>query len=671
MTEGTSYSENVNIAALYQAANESRGLAMDAVATCKSGHLGLPLGSADMGAGLFGHLLSYWPENPRWLNRDRFVLSAGHGSMFLYSWLHLAGYKISLEDLKKFRALHSITPGHPESAETPGVECTTGPLGQGVGNAVGMACAAKITADKYNTATHTVFDHSIVCLCGDGDLQEGVALEALTFAARHALDNLILIYDSNDVTLDSMASKTQNDNVQAKFHALGFEVHLINGHDIGHFIETFNSVKQSKSNKPKLIIAKTIIGKGIGEVEGSSKAHGENGVPFIESARAKLGLPEERFFVSEETRNFFKEHRKKLKKRYDKWQTVFRMWQTSNPGLAKELDYSINQQKSAEELMQYIPIYTSDKTIATRAAGGTVLNSLAKMLPYIISGSADLHGSTKNYIDDKKGDFDVHNLQGRNIYFGIREHGMGAIVNGFGYYGLFRPSGATFLTFSDYMRASIRVAAIAKLPIFHIFTHDSVGVGEDGPTHQPVEHVSSLRLIPNLHVVRPGDPEETAAAFAHAATRTDGPVALILSRQNLPILTAVSSQIKRLGTLKGGYIFKEEKKKLEAIIIATGSELHLAFEAAKEFDDNVRIVSMPSVELFEAQTALYQNSVLPITCKKRIVIEAGVSGLWHKYAKHVIGINSFGLSAPGDQVMKEFGISAEHLVEKVKSILEK
>lgn len=655
---------------LAKAATISRGLSMDAVAAAKSGHLGLPLGATEVGAILFGYALHYYPEDPKWLNRDRFILSAGHGSMFLYSWLHLAGYNLPLEEIKNFRQLHSHTPGHPESHETVGVECTTGPLGQGVGNAVGIATAAKMAAAKFNTDKHKIFDHAVVCLCGDGCMQEGVASEACSLAGHWGLDNLILIYDANDVTLDAMAAKTQSEITAERFEAYGFDVAIINGHNMDAFLIAYSEAKANKNGRPKLIIIKTMVGKGIAEVEGTSKAHGEAGVPYVEEAKKKLGLPNEKFFVSQEVKDYFAEHRKKLKSIYEEWQKTFNEWQKANPDLAKVLENGI-QRSVPKDLLSKVPEFPKDTKVATRAAGGTVLNAIAKEMPFLLSGSADLHGSTKNYLKDM-GDFDRLNRLGRNFYFGIREHAMGAIVNGIGYYGIFRPSGATFLVFSDYMRPSIRLAAISQLPIFHIFTHDSVGVGEDGPTHQPVETVSSLRLIPNLDVIRPADAEETAGAFVAALERIEGPTALVLSRQDLPMLNDIPVETRRKGTLQGGYIAQKERGALKLILIATGSELQLALEAAKELGEGVRVVSMPCCERFGRQSEDYKESVLPKTCRKRLAIEAGATPYWYKYVGldgKVVGIDRFGLSAPGSTVMKELGITKEHIVQVTKELL--
>jgi transketolase len=658
----------MNTSLLAQAANEARGLAMDAVHACNSGHLGLPLGCAEIGAVLFGESMRYCPDAPKWLNRDRFILSAGHGSMFLYGWLHLSGYAVSKDDVKNFRQLHSITPGHPEFHETPGVEATTGPLGQGIGNAVGYALSGKRAAARFNTADHTIIDHHVIALHGDGCLQEGVAKEAIAFAGHNGLDNLILIYDSNDVTLDAMADLTQSEHAEAYFLSQNWDAVTIDGHDLKAIATALEKAKSQANGRPKVIIAKTLIGKGIPEVAGTAKGHGEGGAKFIDSARAGLGLPaDEHFFVSAETQAFFAEKKAASSAVFAAWQQTYDAWAKANPALADELTDGLANAVPTD-LSEKIPAFAADYKDATRSAGGTILNAIAKAMPQVITGSADLYGSTKNYLKDG-GDFSKSNPLGRNIWFGIREHAMGAICNGIAYDGLFRASGATFLVFADYLRGSIRLAALSGLPVTYIFTHDSVGVGEDGPTHQPVETVSGLRVIPNLDVIRPGDAEETAGAFVAAMSRTDGPTALILTRQAIPLMNELSVEARRDGTLKGGYIAKKETGSLTTILLATGSELQHAMAAAAELGDGVRVVSLPCFELFDRQSAEYRESVLPTSCTKRIAIEAGVTGLWWKYvgtAGKVLGIDRFGMSAPGNTAMKELGMTKDEVIAAAK-----
>lgn len=649
----------MNTEILQKAAAEARGLAIDAVHACSSGHLGLPLGCAEIGSVLFSESLNFNPEAPKWLNRDRFILSAGHGSMFLYSWLHLSGYEVPMQALKDFRKLHSITPGHPEFDETPGVEATTGPLGQGVGNAVGFALSGKRAAAKYNTSEHTLFDHHVIALAGDGCLQEGVAQEAIAFAGHNELDNLILIYDSNDVTLDAMAKKTQNWNTALYFESLGWDTLTIDGHDHSAIATAIETAKKEDNGKPTVIIAKTTIAKGIPEVAGTAKGHGEGGANFSESARKGLGLPEETFFVSPEVQELFAQKKAAKIAAFDAWQKTYTAWATANPELAAELQSHVSG-SIPSDLRETIPAFPDDYADATRGAGGVVINEVSKLVPSLLTGSADLYGSTKNYLKDG-GDYSPETPEGKNIWFGIREHAMGAICNGIAYDGLFRPSGATFLVFADYLRPSIRLAALAKLPVIYIFTHDSVGVGEDGPTHQPVETVSGLRVIPNLDVIRPGDPEEVAGAWASALLRTDGPTALILSRQKVVTQKQVPVLDRRQGTSRGAYIVKKETSALEAIVLATGSELQHAIKAA-DGKSGVRVVSMPSMERFDRQGAAYREEVLPKSCTKRIAIEAGVSGLWYQYVGtegEIIAIDRFGISAPGDTVFAELGITVE------------
>ncbi len=660
---------SLNLEVLSRAADQARGLCIDAVHASQSGHLGLPLGCAEMGAVLYGYALRHNPDQPRWINRDYFVLSAGHGSMFLYAWLHLGGFDLPMAEIKRFRQLHSKTPGHPEFMETPGVECTTGPLGQGVGNAVGIAMACKMAAARFNTAEHRIFDQHVICLAGDGCLQEGVSAEASAFAGHFGLDNLILIYDSNAVTLDAMAKETQSEDTGMRFRAYGFDVQEIDGQDMQAFLDALNIARERNNGKPQMIIAHTLIGKGIPEVAGTSKAHGEGGAKFAEAARKGLGLPEEHYFVSDDVREYFAQHKKDLLAEYDRWEKTYDDWRKKNADNAQMLDDALNRKVPAD-LLNKIPNFPNDAKLATRKAGSEALQPLAQALPLLISGSADLHGSTLNYIKDG-GDFTRTTSGGRNIHFGIREHGMCAIMNGVSYHGLFRASGATFLVFTDYCRASIRLAALSKLPNIYIFTHDSIGVGEDGPTHEPVETVASVRVMPQIDVIRPADPEETAGAFVAALERTDGPTLLALTRQAVPMLNEIGAQQRREGVLRGGYIAKKENKKLELILLSCGSELQHAMAAAKELGEGTRVVSMPCFERFARQPENYCEEVLPNECRKRVAIEAGVPEIWSQYVGldgKIIGLHRFGMSAPGNEVMKELGIDAQHVVEAARSL---
>src|SRR5256714_392819 len=535
----------LNLEILSRAANEARGLCMDAVQASQSGHLGLPLGCAEIGAVLYGYALKHNPEKPRWIGRDDFVLSAGHGSMFLYAWLHMSGYDLPMSEIKRFRQLHSRTPGHPEFGDTPGVECTTGPLGQGVGNAAGIAVACKMATARFNTAEHRMFDQHVICLAGDGCMQEGVASEAGAFAGHFGLDNLILIYDSNAVTLDAPATATQSEDTGARFKAYGFDVQEINGEDMQAFLDALNNAKENNNGRPKFIISHSLIGKGIPEVAGTYKAHGEAGAKFVDAGRKGLGLPDEHYFVSKETYAYFAEHKKKLLADYERWEKIYNEWRKKNPELAKMLDNGIERNVPGD-LLAKIPEFPKDAKLATRKAGSEALQPIAQAMPLLMSGSADLHGSTLNYIKEGE-DFTRDNPKGRNIRFGIREHGMCAILNGISYHGVFRASGGTFLVFTDYCRASIRLGALSHLPNIYIFTHDSIGVGEDGPTHEPVETISSVRVMPNIDVIRPADPEETTGAFVAAMERTEGPTLIALTRQTVPMLNEIDVKHRRAG----------------------------------------------------------------------------------------------------------------------------
>jgi transketolase len=554
---------------------------------------------------------------------------------------------------------------------TPGVEATTGPLGQGVGNSVGMAVAGQMAAARFNTPEHTIFDHHVVCLAGDGCMQEGVAMEAVEFAGHQRLENLILIYDSNDVTLDAMAAKTQSENTALRFKAIEWDVQTVDGYDMAAFLKAFNRAKKAKSGKPQLIIVRTIIAKGIPEVQGTQKGHGEGGAKFAESARAGLGLPADKhFYVSEDVRAYFAGNKRRLIRAYKRWGRTYKAWREANPEKAALLD-SAAARPSAAHLLSKIPLFAPDvKLGGTRAAGRDVLQPLAAELPLLIGGSADLYGSTLNYIAADR-DFDPSNRSGRNIRFGIREHGMAAIANGIAYDGLFRPSVATFLVFADYSRPPMRLAALSGLPVIYIYTHDSIGVGEDGPTHEPVETISSLRLIPNMEVIRPADPEETAGAFAAALERTDGPTLIALSRQAVPVLNEIAPHERRAGVLRGAYVALQETAPLGVILLSTGSELHLALAAARVLGPSARVVSVPSFEIFDRQPGEYREAILPSACRRRVAIEAGVTALWRRYVGldgKVVGIDRFGLSAPAPDIYKALGVTSEAVVEAARSL---
>jgi len=526
-----------------------------------------------------------------------------------------------------------------------------------------------MAAAKYNTEEHTIFDHHIYALAGDGCFQEGVSAEAACFAAHEGLDNLVVLYDSNEVTLDKMAEYTQSEDIMKRYDAYGWETFEIDGHDLDTVEATIAAAKASKNGKPKFIKCNTIIGKGMEETEGTNAAHGEAGVPYVDKTKVNIGLPEgEQWYVSEGTREFFDGVQSKNKGVYDAWQETYAAWKEANPDMAKELEDAVaDNVPAAEDMIADIPETGAEAAEATRVSGIFAINEVSKRVPNYVSGSADLHGSTRNYIADG-GNFGVgfdKSYAGKNLYFGIREHAMGAILNGFGYHGIFKASGSTFAVFVDYFRPTIRVASLAELNrVSYILTHDSIGVGEDGPTHQPVETVSGLRVFPNLDVYRPADAEETVAAYVSSVTRKEGPTALILSRQNLDQNTAMPAMERRTGALKGAYVAKKEEGDLDVIIIATGSEVQHARKAAADIP-GARVVSMPCMEAYERQTEEYKESVLPSTCTKRIAMEAGVSGLWYKYASKVVGVDRFGMSAPGDIVMKELGMTPENLSAKI------
>jgi transketolase len=658
-----------NFEKLAAAANIARGLAMDAVQSCASGHLGLPLGAAEIGAVLYGELLRHDPADPAWINRDRFLLSAGHGSMFLYAWLHLCGYPLSLDEIKRFRQWGSKTPGHPEFGHTPGVEATTGPLGQGVGNAVGQAVAAKMLAARFNTAEHAIFDHTIWALAGDGCMQEGVASEAAAMAGHFKLDNLILIYDSNYVTLDAMAVKSQSEDTAKRFEAYGYEVlHLDKGNDLVEVYDVLARARASKSGKPRFVLAHTLIGKGIPEVAGTQKAHGEAGAKFVDQARRGLGLPEEKFWVSGEVKTFFAERRKVLA-------ATHACGERPSPPGARRIP-TCRGSSTMPTRCAFPAIYRSrfrsfaaDAKLATRKASETVLQVVAAEVPYLMGASADLYGSTFNYIAAST-DWDEAHAGGRNIRIGIREHGMGAILNGIAYHGGVRPSGATFMVFADYMRPSIRLAALARLPVIYVFTHDSVGVGEDGPTHQPIETLMGLRAMVGLDVIRPADPEETAGAWLAAIEHTEGPTVLALTRQAVPVLPGAASA-KREGVLRGGYVLVRESAPLDTILIGTGSELQHAVAAARELGPSTRVVSLPCFSRFERQPPDYQEAVLPSACDRRISIEAGVTFGWRAFVGgrgRMLGIDRYGASAPGNVVMEAFGMTQAAVVAAARAL---
>ncbi len=669
----------MNTEILQKAANEARGLAIDAIFDKASGHMGLPLGCAEIGAVLYGNLLNINPAEPRWLNRDRFVLSGGHGSMFLYAWLHLSGYDVTMDDVKAFRSKGARTPGHPEINCCPGVECTTGPLGQGIANAVGFAISAKHAAARYNTPEHEIFNQTVYCLAGDGCIQEGISREAAAIAGTLKLDNLILIYDANGITLDAPLEVTQVDDIAACFRAQGWDAVSIDGNSLEQVETAVRAARLEKNGRPKLIIANTVIAKGVPGFEGTTKGHGEGGAKLWAEAHANWGLPTDvRYYVSDEVRDYMAELKAEREVAYAEWKATYEAWRAANPEKAAELDAGLDLAANGldpEKGSKMIPEFAAGAKLATRASGAEAENALADACPSFLSTSADLFSSNKNYLKNG-GDFSAQNYAGRNFWFGIREHAMAAICNGMAYDGIFRVSAGTFCVFVDYMRASIRVAALSHLPVTYVLTHDSVAVGEDGPTHQPVETVTGLRVIPNLDVVRPADEEEAAGAWLCAMERKNGPTALILTRQNVPSLTAavpgMSAEMRREGTLKGAYIaLREQTEQPGRIIIASGSEVYLALEAAKQLGPDVRVVSMPSMWRFNRQSAEYRESVLPAACVRRVSVEAGKSDLWYRYVGPqgaIISIDNFGFSAPGEVVLHDLGMNVENIVAHVNAI---
>ena len=641
-------------------------LSAEGVQGANSGHPGMPMGCSDIGSVLWSKHLKHNPADSGWVNRDRFVLSAGHGSMLLYSLLHLFGYKVSKADIANFRQLGANTPGHPEFGHTDGVETTTGPLGAGISNAVGMALAAKIQGQKFNTAEHTLIDSKVYAICGDGCLMEGVASEAASMAGHLSLDNLILIYDSNSITIDGSTDLAFTEDVGRRFRAYGWEVIECNGHDLEAVDSALSLAK--KSAKPVIIIATTIIGKGSPTKAGTSKAHGAPlGAEEVKDFRARL-LGGDTFDVSDSVKAFCAETAAAGAKAQKAWESVFSAWSEANPELRKEWDAYQSHALPAEFSLPEFPV---GEKIASRKSSQAVLNAIAAQVPYLLGGSADLAGSNSTYLKDK-GEINTAQFAGRNINFGVREHGMGGIVNGMVNFGGLRVFCATFLVFSDYMRPAIRLAALMKTPAIYVFTHDSFFVGEDGPTHQPVEHKAALECIPGLTVLRPADANEVKTAWEVAIRKTDGPTALLLTRQDLTTL----AETVQNDVAKGAYVAKTESgEAIDLILMASGSELELAVETAKNLEaegKSVRVVSMPSATLFEAQSAEYKESVLPGAISSRFAIDSGSPMSWYRYIGLQGGhhcLDRFGECGPGGTVAKHFGFTAEALTAKVNDYL--
>ena len=653
-------------------ANTIRGLSVDGVAAASSGHPGMPLGMADVCAVLWSEHMNFNPKNPKWLNRDRFILSAGHGSMLIYSLLHLYGYDLSMDDLKAFRQWGSKTPGHPENFVTDGVETTTGPLGQGVANAVGFALAEASLAARYNREGSEIIDHYTYVVAGDGCLQEGISHEACSFAGHNKLGKLIMLYDSNNITIDGPTHISFTEDTRKRFEAYGWQVLEIDGHDYDQINAAIAEAKKEKS-KPSIIICKTIIGFGSPNRAGTSKAHGE---PFpaeeIELMKEKLCLPKDKsFFVPDEISDLRAKTQEKGENLENKWNELWENYKNKNQEAAKELENSIKGEISKEALD--IPQFGSEKAIATRSASGTVLNHIAKYIPQLMGGSADLTPSN-NTLPAGEESFSPENPKGRYIRYGVREHGMAAIMNGMALHGGVLPYSGTFFVFSDYMRPAMRMSALMEQQVVYVLTHDSIGLGEDGPTHQPEAHLWAYRMIPNMTVIRPMDANETAEAWKSALKNKKGPACLVLTRQNLPVYDRAGlGWAKSEEAQKGGYVLCEDKD-FEAIIIATGSEVELAVEAKVKLNEQgvkVRIVSMPSTNIFDEQSQEYKESVLPKNILKRVAVEAGVTLGWYKYVGlegRVIGLDRFGASAPYKTLYKEFGITTDAIVEAVNSL---
>lgn len=647
-----------------RAINTIRFLSADGVQKANSGHPGLPMGAAAMAYTLWTRHLRHNPRNPKWMGRDRFILSGGHGSMLLYSLLHLTGYDLPLEQLQNFRQWESLTPGHPEYGLTPGVEVTTGPLGQGFANGVGMAIAASHLAAIFNKPDYVLIDSFIYAIVTDGDLMEGVASEAASLAGHLSLGRLIYLYDDNKISIDGSTDLAFTEDRAKRFEAYGWHVQRV---DDGNDVEAIDQaiVKAKADPRPSIIMCRTVIGYGAPNRQGTAKAHGEPlGEEELNAAKDNLGwVKEPRFFIPDDVLAFYRQAVEKGAELESDWNKRFEAYKKAYPELGGELERRLNGKLPAD-WESVLPKFPADpKGMATRAASGKVINALAAKLPELIGGSADLAPSNNTKIDGSPA-FQKDSPEGRNFHFGVREHAMGAILNGMAVFGGVIPYGGTFLVFSDYMRPAIRLAALSHYPAIFIFTHDSVGLGEDGPTHQPVEHLTSLRLIPNLTVIRPADANETAQAWKVAIENRRGPTALALTRQALPVLDTPAS------VEKGAYILKDFGNP-EMILMASGSEVSLILEAAQKLADEgkgVRVVSFPSWELFEKQDEAYRESVLPKSIQKRLAVEAG-SGLgWERYAGSVISIERFGASAPYKVIFEKLGFTVENVVAKAKEL---
>jgi transketolase len=653
-----------------------RTLTVDAVEKAKSGHCGLPMGCADFAYVLWTKYLKFNPLNPHWKNRDRFVLSAGHGSMLIYSLLHLTGFeKMTLEQLKNFRQWGSMTPGHPESHETEGVEVTTGPLGQGTGNSVGLAIGQKFFAATFNTPDFPVSDHRVYTIVSDGDLQEGVSHEAAGLAGHLGLDNLVWFYDDNSVSIEGMTKLSYSDDVPSRFKGYHWHVISIDGNDQKQIDAALQEALATKG-QPTIIIGKTVIGKGSPKLQGTPKAHSDAfGTEEVIATKRNLGWPEDaQFLVPQRVKDFFAEKRIGWAKQEADWTKLFADYKAKNPDKA-QLWQDFIDKKLPANLESLLPKFPIEKPIATRNAGGDILKVLFENVPNLIGGAADLAPSTKTWIKEF-GSFEKDSYGGRNLHFGIREHGMGTIVNGLAYYNGLIPFGSTFFVFTDYMRPPIRIAALSGIQTIYAFTHDSIFVGEDGPTHEPVEHLAALRAIPRVYVIRPGDANETGYAWLAALQHKHETSALILTRQNLKVFDRTKTA-PAAGLLKGGYTLWESNKGAtpDLILIGTGSELALAYDAAQKIAADgkaVRVVSLPCWELFEDQDQAYRDSVLPPAVTKRVAVEAGIHQGWERYTTtsgKFVGVDKFGASAPYERLQKEYGLTVEHVLEVAQSLL--
>jgi transketolase len=655
-----------------------RTLAIDAVEKANSGHPGMPMGAAPMAYTLWTRFMNHNPKNPHWFNRDRFVLSAGHGSALLYSMLHLSGYNLSIEDLKQFRQWGSKTPGHPEYKHTEGVEATTGPLGQGIAMAVGMAMAERHLASVYNKENFDVINHYTYAICGDGDLMEGVSAEAASLAGHLKLGRLVLLYDSNDISLDGNLAQSFSESVKDRFLSYGWQ--YLRVEDGNNLEEIAKAIEESKADldRPTMIEVRTVIGYGSPNRAGTSGVHGAPlGAEELKLTKEAYKWTEEPFHVPQEVYdNFHKLIVEAGEKKEKEWNDLFAQYKQQYANLASQLESAIKGELP-EGWDKDIPVYSEGKSLASRASSGEVLNAIAKNVPFFLGGSADLAGSNKTTIKGAGDYMPGGSFEGRNIWFGVREFAMGAAMNGWALHGGVKIFGGTFFVFSDYLRPAIRLAALMGLPVTYVFTHDSIAVGEDGPTHEPVEQLAALRAMPNVSVIRPADGNETAAAWKLAVQSTDKPTALVLTRQNLPTLKGTDTNAYD-GVSKGAYVVSPAgKDTADALLLAVGSEVSLAVKAQEELakeNIHVSVVSMPSWDRFDAQSNEYKESVLPKNVKKRLGIEMGSSFGWHKYVGdegEVLAIDKFGASAPAEKILPEYGFSVENVVARAKELVQK